>query len=162
MGKTLDEVCDDLLKHMASVYKTYELSFIPSTVLAIGYYTNFVEPVCKELMETKKREVDGKQYDDFKLHLVVPDKLPDDVNDHVKQYLANTDGMLLEVFDMPTTLQAMKKAIELAIPSSAIGESEQEFILKAKELNNFCNTLKYLISRNAIAKDRVIVDTIAL
>lgn len=184
-GKTLDEICDDLIKQMTAVYKTYELSFVPSTVLALGYYSNFVEPVCKELMESAKREVNGKQYKDFKWHIVVPDKLPDDVNDHLKQYLisqklsritVDTDKRgyqfyldfikenedTLELFDMPTTLHAMKKAIELAIPSSAVGETEQEIILKAKELNNFCDTLRYLISRNAIAKHRVVVDSILL
>jgi len=184
-GKTLEEVCEDLIKNINSVYSTYELSFIPSTALAVGYYLNFIEPVCKDLMETSKREVNGIQYDDFKWHIVIPDKLPDDVNDHLKEYLrgqklkemiVETDRRkfhfyldyavdnddVLELYDMPTTLQAMKKAIELAIPSTAIGETEKEILLKEKEMNNFSNTLKYLICRNAIAKKRVVIDIITI
>jgi hypothetical protein len=182
-GKTLDEVCEDLIATMQEIWQVYELSFVPSTVLAMGYFENFVVRMCRELMQSSKRVVDGKDYPDFKLHIVIPSELPNQFQDQVLQLLhsnnlkqmtvetqtrpynfyldfAELSKTILELYDIPTTLSALKVAIELAIPKGHIGELAKEKALKKKEMNNFCRTLKYLIMDNAITKNRVVIDIV--
>lgn len=54
----------------------------------MGYFENFVSKICRELLELSKRVVDGVNYKKFKLHIVVPDELPVNVNDQLLSYLA--------------------------------------------------------------------------
>lgn len=180
-GRSLEEVCVDLKKHIDNVWNTFELSFVPSTVLAFGYFENFLLQVCRELKQQAKRAVDGKLYDDYKLHVIIPDELPDSFQDQVITYLndrnlnkmevttatrqynfyidyADGDSKILELYDLPTTLSALKKAIEMAIPKGHIGESEKERNLKKKEMYNFCRTLTYLIKENAITRNNVVIE----
>jgi hypothetical protein len=64
------------------------------------------------------------------------------------------------LYDLPTTLSALKKSIELAIPKSFVGETHRERILKRKEMNNFCKTLQYLVDENPITREHVIIEFI--
>lgn len=182
-GKTLEEVISSIEKRILELWQTYELSFIPSTVLAVGYFENFILMICRELMNSSKRQVNGKHFSKFKLHIVLPDELPDNFYDQVVNYLdskklnnmevetttrkynfyldySQVEGEYLELYDLPTTLSALKKAIEMAIPKTFIGESDRERILKKKEMNNFCRTLDYLIKRNSITSGRVKIEFI--
>lgn len=177
-NKTIQDVCDAVGKQIIALYDTYELGFVPSSVLAVGYFENFVLRVCRELMEATKRVVDGKDFEDFVLHIVIPDELPDKFEDQVIAYLGEKKlkemkvetttrkynfyldysqkaKKILQLYDLPTTLTALKKAIEMAIPKTFIGEVEREKILKKKEMNNFCRTLDYLIKENAITRKKV-------
>jgi hypothetical protein len=182
-GKSLKEVSKEISKRISILWNTYELSFIPSTVLAVGYFENFVLMVCRELMNSSKREVDGKSFSDFMLHIVLPDELPNNFYDQVVAYLGNkklnkmavetttrsynfyldysqAESECLELYDLPTTLSALKKAIEMAIPKTFVGESQRERILKKKEMNNFCRSLDYLIKENPITKGKVVIEFI--
>ena len=182
-GKTLHQVCDDLIASMEEIWQVYELSFVPSTVLAVGYFENFVVRMCRELMQSSKRVVEGKDHQDFKLHIVIPSELPNNFHDQVLALLhgsnlkqmtvetqtrpynfyldfAELSKTTLELYDIPTTLSALKVAIELAIPKGHIGELAKEKALKKKEMNNFCRTLDYLIRENAVTKNRVVIDMV--
>jgi hypothetical protein len=182
-GKTIYQVCGDIKKRVVELSNTYELSFVPSSVLALGYFQNFVSPVCRELMQASKREVGGKNFNDFKLHIAIPDELPNDFRDQVIAYLnhknlsemsvqtdirkynfyldySQNEQATLELFDLPTTLGALKKAIEMAIPKTFIGEGIREKILKTKEMNNFLHTLAYLVNENPITRKKVIIESI--
>jgi len=182
-GKTLDEVCDDLLLRIEEIWGVYELSFVPSTVLAKGYFENFVVCMCRELLQSSKRVVDGKNYEDFKLHIAIPDELLNNFQDQVLELLhgnklkqitvetqtrpynfyvnfAQQSGAILDLYDIPTTLSALKEAIKLAIPKGHIGELAKEKALKRKEMNNFCRTLDYLIKDNQITRNRVVIDIV--
>ena len=182
-GKTLDEVCNDITRRINSVWETFELSFVPSTVLAVGYFENFVSQVCSELIKSEKREANKKNYTDFRLHIAIPDELPDKFQDqilaylhdkHLQQIAVATDTRpynfyldfeqknetVLELYDIPTTLSGVKKAIEMALRKDHIGKSERERILKKKEMNNFCRTLDHLIKNNPITKTRVKLELI--
>jgi hypothetical protein len=181
--KTLKEVCKSLKKRIEEVWHTYELSLVPSTVLAVGYFENFVYKVSNELMNAAKRSVETKSFDDFRLHIVIPDQLPNNFTSQVKEYLKNKnlkemkvetetrkynfyldyaqqEGSILELYDLPTTLSALKKSIETALPKSHFGDTENEIILKKKEMHNFCRTLSYLVKEDAITRNRVIIEFI--
>ena len=182
-GRTLDEVCDMIRKRVEELWSTYELSFVPSATLAVGYFENFVSNVCRELMQSAKREVNGHNYNDFRMHIVIPDELPNNFQDQVIAYLSEknlkemkvetvtrkynfyldyAEGKysVLELYDLPTTLSALKRAIEMAIPRSYVGEGSRERALKKKEMNNFYRTLQYLINENSITKNKVVIQFI--
>jgi hypothetical protein len=182
-GKLLKDVLGDVISHIEEYSKLYQLSFIPSTAIAVGYFENFVSRVCRELMEANKRSVNNKDYNEFLLHVVIPDELPDNMHDQLLSYLSNrkltqmkvdtntrsysfylnfldAENEVLELYDMPTTLSALKRSIEMAIPKTYVGESERERILKKKEMNNFHKTLLELITNNQITRNRVVVEFI--
>jgi hypothetical protein len=177
-GPTLEELCEKTKADILELWKTFHLSFVPSTVLAVGYFENFVARVSRELKQAAKRKVQDKSYADFKLYIIVPDELPNNFNDQVISYLSDknlkemrvetdtrkynfyldystTENDVLELYDLPTTLSALKTSIEKAVPSGYIGESQRERILKKKEMNNFCKTLAYLVEENPITRKHV-------
>jgi len=182
-GYSISELCETVKKQIEAVLKTYDLSFVPSTVLAVGYFDNFVANVCRELKQAPKRVVGEREYAEFKLHVVIPDELPNNFNDQVISYLSDknlkemkvetttrkynfyldyssNESSMLHLYDLPTTLSALKKSIEVALPKSHIGESERERMLKQKEMENFCRTLKYLVDENAITRKHVEIEFI--
>lgn len=182
-GLTINDVCKVLKLKIQEIWSTYELSFIPSTVLATGYFENFLLNVCRELKQQAKREVDGRIFKNFYLHIIIPDELPNNFQDRIIAYLdgknlkemkvetvtrkynfyldySEKESEILELYDLPTTLSALKKSIEMAIPKSYIGETLKEQILKKKEMNNFCRTLEYLVNENAITRNNVKIEFI--
>jgi hypothetical protein len=182
-GKSLTDICKSLRKRVKEAWDTYELTLVPSTVLAVGYYENFAYKVSNELMNANKRSVEAKGFDDFRLHVVIPDQLPNNFTSQVKEYLkhknlkemkvetetrkynfyldyAQPAGSVLELYDLPTTLSALKKSIEMALPKSYIGNTPTDVILKKKEMHNFCRTLSYLVKEDAITRNRVIIEFI--
>jgi hypothetical protein len=174
----LKKVTADIRQHILKQAKRYELSFIPSTAIAIGYFENMILKVCRELVQLDTITADDHQFKTFLLNVVVPDELPDDFNDQVIMYLnsnklkkmevktntrpynfylkyADADDTTLYLYDLPTTLTAIKRSIELSIKKSYVGESDRENILKRKEMQNFKNTLQELIEKNPVTKNNV-------
>gem|GEM_PF-254153 len=180
---SLPVAVDGVRAHIEEQSKLYQLSFIPSTAIAIGYFENFVLKVCRELLNAPKRFANGRDHSTFILHVVLPGELPEDFNDQVIAYLSSKglkqmevdtttrkynfylsyskdDSDVLNVYDIPTTLSAIKRSIEMAIPKNYVGESEPERLLKQKEMYNFCQTLTYLISKNPVTNGKVEIDFI--
>ncbi len=175
---SLQVAVDGIRLHILEQSKLYQLSFIPSTAIAIGYFENFVLKVCRELLNAPKRFANGRDHSSFILHVVLPAELPEDFNDQVIAYLSSKglkqmevdtttrkynfylsyskeDSDVLKVYDIPTTLSAIKRSIEMAIPKDYVGESDWERVLKRKEMYNFCQTLTHLISKNPVTKGKV-------
>jgi hypothetical protein len=175
---SLQVAVDGIRLHILEQSKLYQLSFIPSTAIAIGYFENFVLKVCRELLNAPKRFANGRDHSSFILHVVLPAELPEDFNDQVIAYLSSKglkqmevdtttrkynfylsyskeDSDVLKVYDIPTTLSAIKRSIEMAIPRDYVGESDWERVLKRKEMYNFCQTLTHLISKNPVTKGKV-------
>lgn len=177
-SSNFEEVCNGIGKRIEDLWQTFELGLAPSTILALGYFDNFVLPVSRELMQSEKRSVEGLNFADFTLNIVIPDELPNNFQDEVIAYLGthNLKEMKVEtvtrkfnfyldydyanqeslnLYDLPTTLGALKRAIEMAVPNSYYGESERERVFKKKEMNNFCRALTYLVENNSITKKKV-------
>ncbi|MBE5320118.1 nucleotide-binding protein [Pedobacter sp. MR2016-19] len=82
----LNDCIAKIRKHIISREKTFDIGFLPSTVLAYGYFTNFIEPTVKRLLEDKKK---GKVFHllnkkAFKILLLkFTILLPDDLGDNM-------------------------------------------------------------------------------
>lgn len=93
LGKynSLPTVCEALIQRIQALASQSELGFLPSTALAVGYYHNFVRPLCKYLHH------DGRLYlqnqdklmhvEKFKLNVLLPADLSSNgVDDFVARY----------------------------------------------------------------------------
>lgn len=70
-----------------------------------------------------------------------------------------TDGEM-HLVDIPFTLNALNKAIELYSKKAHIGKSVKEELLEQREIKNFKRTLEYLIKSSSITKGIVTIEIV--
>jgi hypothetical protein len=85
-ANALATIVDKIKDHISDKENTFDLSFLPSTALAYGYFTNFVERTVQRLLEDKAEEKtfnlkDGAtfQIKNFKFSILIPSDLSDDM-----------------------------------------------------------------------------------
>jgi len=155
-----------------------ELGLLPSTVLAIGYFFNFVSIVCESLHSNSVIEVDDKKFQKFELNIVIPPDLDADIKKRASVYFKahglkqvqldtsvrtfpifvtydDKQADLLKLFDMPFTLSGIDKAIEMYMRKGHIGKTSQQKLLEERELRNFQTTLHNLIENDAFCRSMV-------
>ncbi|KFF11058.1 hypothetical protein IW15_18035 [Chryseobacterium soli] len=175
----LNKEINNIIKLIRSKITLGELGLLPSTVLAIGYFENFVSMVCDSLHGLDEININGKIYDDFQFNIVIPKDLDADIKKRAKIYFKKkkleetkidsngraypiyiqfdeeNNGKTLILFDMPTTIGGIDKAIEMYMRKGHIGKTEQQQLLEDRELRNFKTTLVNLVNNNAFTKDTV-------
>lgn len=87
----LQETIVEVKKHIENKEKTFDLGFLPSTILAYGYFNNFVVKTIDRLLEdkAKKRKFSFAgnktfQIQDLKFTILIPNDLSDDMFSKVK------------------------------------------------------------------------------
>ncbi|AQW89708.1 STING domain-containing protein [Elizabethkingia anophelis] len=177
----LNKEIDNIIKIINGKITLGELGLLPSTVLAIGYFENFVSMICDALQTSDEININGKLYSDFKFNIVIPKDLDADIKKRAKVYFKKkklqeiqidtngrsfpihiqfdekNSGDTLILFDMPTTLVGIDKAIEMYMRKAHIGKTEQQQLLEDRELRNFKTTIINLVNNNAFTKDTVMV-----
>jgi hypothetical protein len=194
LTSAVSDACNLVREAINAQREHSEITFLPSTALAIGYHENFINKVVDVLMDNrrksaresgikkivKQRQADGSEkdksipltYDDFVLRVFVP---TDDLSQLEPRGLKNTvqnliqislqtpfrpfpfyiraneketeHASVLELFDIPTTMLASRKAIQLLLGESYLGENKDEQKLEKREALNFYNALNYLINK---------------
>lgn len=162
------------------------LQLLPSTGLAIGYFQNFVLPVCQELaaLEAVKigdADVDISQ-DNFDFKIVLPTTLSDASIQGAKKFTktqnaqefvlrtssrsfpfyvnSTVTGGRVSFYDYPTTLRASHEAIRIALAGPYLGYGKHHSVLDQKEIGNFERTLKILLQDGVAAEFRDNVEII--
>lgn len=147
------------------------LQLLPSTSLAIGYFQNFVSPVCRELslrdtIELGADTVDISK-DNFDFTIVLPSSLSDASTEGAKKFVKSSGAKDFNLktssrhyhyyvnseivdnkvvfYDYPTTLRASHDAVALAFAGPYLGGKERK-ALDQKEISNFERTLKILLN----------------
>ena len=185
------EECEPYLK-IGSVVRSVEeemresaalgwLGMLPSTVLAIGYFENFVQPVVDELSRCSKFVVGDVEYRPTELTVVLPKDLDADIKKRSSIYyesrkmvgveiqvqnrprplyaMCDRDHKTVSFCDMPTTLEGVNKAIDMYLRVGHIGKSQRQALLERRELENFHKVLRLLCEQDAYCKKYVnIVD----
>lgn len=182
LSTSLNEEIEKIRKTINEKINLGELGLLPSTVLAIGYFYNFVSIACESLHTKKEIDVDGHIFKSFELNIVIPKDLDADIKKRATVYLkANTLKQIqlessgrnfpvfvsydqsqtgfLKLFDMPTTLGAVDKAIEMYMRKGHIGKTSQQKLLEERELRNFQTTLQSLIDNDAFCRNIVKIIT---
>src|SRR6185436_793142 len=83
--------------HINERYKLQELGLLPSTGVAMGYYSNFVGRVCKYLREKQTDIIDNVTYSSFEVQIVIPDSLESDMQARASEYF-NSHGFMKHTF----------------------------------------------------------------
>ena len=147
------------------------LGLLPSTVLAISYFEGFVKLAAEWLTEnTPGLEIDGIKYDKGILKIVMPNSLDADIKKSAMLYykklglketkidtkqrsypihFATKDGDdSLEIYDMPTILTGIDKAIDMYFRVGHIGKKIEQELAEENEMNNFRRVLQLLINED--------------
>ena len=174
----------DSLKEQIAIIRTHirerselpELGLLPSTGVAMGYYSNFVGRVC-DYLRPKQTELIGKvPYSSFEVQIVMPKTLEREMQGRATDYFTangftahtftppagreiktaiapdkNQPGKLL-ICDVPTTLTPLYDAIELYLQKGHFGKSAEQKLIEARELNNFLAVLKTKVGENSFSK----------
>lgn len=166
----------DLVGKVGTAISTQRnLSFLtplPSTVLAITYYKNFLLPMCDTLMTKSLHILDSNStvfpgIEGFKVTVAIPKKL--DCASRSGQSVYKNQNKLshctvesdtrpfpffvsmrkgrrgYQFFDVPTTLRGCSEAIRILLPHNAAGKSNEQELVEKREVENFAETLQHMI-----------------
>ena len=156
------------------------LGLLPSTVIAISYFEGFVKLAAKWLvMNTPNLKINGQYYEDGIIKIVIPDSLDTDIKDSAMLYYkkhglqeftieteqrnypihftGKNEQNVLEIYDMPTILTGIDKAIDMYFRVGHIGKKIEQHLAEENELNNFRRVLQLLINEDACCREHVII-----
>lgn len=182
LSTSLNNEIERIRKTIREKISLGELGLLPSTVLAIGYFYNFISIISESLSTKTEIDVDGNSFNSFELNIVIPKDLDADIKKRaavyfkantLKQIQLDTSGRNFPVFvnyddkqknhlklyDMPTTLGGIDKAIEMYMRKGHIGKTAQQKLLEERELRNFQTTLQNLIDNDAFSRTMVKIIT---
>ena len=153
--------------------------------MAVGYFENFLKPVSQAIQKLDAVCIAGKKYDvknsAKRLEVAIPAKVSEDlrmwseyvyenhavekatVDSSIRKIGVNIDYGKLEntgdltVIDVPLTLSAAYRSVELALGVDYIGIEEIKELAKEKELNNFIKTVNNLILEDIYTRKSVSV-----
>lgn len=160
----------EIIKQMFLNASNSELNFFPSSTLAYAYYENFVKYVCEHYVKNNGFIFDDKTYSDCKFKIIVPYKLPDDLNlaftkiqndIGVEKISFSADGRPRNVFvdvkvvdgklillDFPTTLTGIDYAISNHLPKDYQNQTNDYNLIIQREINKFIQTLNKILLKN--------------
>jgi hypothetical protein len=84
---------------------------------------------------------------------------------HIRDYdfsvdISKVEDGIMHLVDIPFTLNALNKCVELYSKKAQIGKHDKETLLEAREIRNFVRTLRFLISTKAMTKGIVDVEIV--
>ncbi len=154
------------------------LGLLPSTVIAISYFDNFVQLVSDWLNENMGAIPCGdKTFKSARLRIVIPSNFDADLKKRAAIYYRKlglsetsfpskgrnypvhiseiTEGDEVVIYDMPSILNGIDKAIDMYFRVGHIGKKEDQQLAEEHEMSNFENVLRLLISQDAFCKSCV-------
>lgn len=156
------------------------LGMLPSTVLAIGYFNNFIKPICEFLSSDTPIVIKKVDYTQFIFKIILPKSLDSDIKRRASTFYkqkkfeliniptsgrsyplfvaVDTSNNKLVLSDMPTTLSGIDKAIEMHLKIGYIGKSNEQQLLEDRELRNFETVLEHLVNADAFCKSFVVIE----
>lgn len=155
------------------------LQHLPSTALAIGYFKNFVLPVCNELAKRKAVSIGGNKIDisrdNFDFTVVLPKSLSDASVEGAQKFCkthkvaefklktgarnypfyvsTSVRAGRLAFYDYPTTLRASHECVRLALAGPYMGFGKHHLVLDGREIRNFERTLAILLATDPAATE---------
>ena len=149
------------------------LTPLPSTVLAVTYYKNFLNPMCDRLLKCDiASSCNGEKLhpkkDGFTVTVAIPkclEKASLSGQQHYKNkhkldlFTIENDTRPFPFFvslgnskngikfhDVPTILRGCSEAIRLLLPNTgAVGKSKEQELVEHREIENFAETLQHVI-----------------
>lgn len=176
---SLEVTLEQLKKKIDDNVRLGQLGLLPSTVIAISYFENFIKLVADQIYPFPRDGVmDGKKYESAKLRIVIPKDLDADMKRRATVYYVknglsekvintshrsypihvqanNENEDVLLIADMPTILNGIDKAIDMYFRVGHIGKSTEQELTEHREMSNFVHVLKLLVATDAYCKECV-------
>lgn len=173
---SIDITLGKLKKRIDEKANLCHLGLLPSTVIAISYFENFIKLVTDFIFSHEGNiEIDGKKYDSAKIRIVIPNDLDADMKRHATHYfrlahftsstiptvhrdypiyIASTEESenVITFADMPTILNGIDKAIDLYFRVGYIGKTADQQLTEEREMANFVRVLSILIDQDSYCK----------
>ena len=173
---------ENLKRQIDDYIRLGHLGLLPSTVIAISYFENFVKLVADWMNENAGAIPYGdKAYKSAKLKIVIPANLDADLKKradlfyrklglsessfpsrgrsypvHLAEMAAGEDVI---IYDMPAILNGIDRAIDMFFRVGHIGKTADQQLAEDREMGNFVRVLRLLIQEDAFCRDCVeIVD----
>lgn len=149
-----------------------EFEMLPSTGSAVGYFLNFVVPVCAELRRQQAFETEEGSFDlrngNFEFRIVLPDSLNDANQTSAEHYCSErgleptqvqttyrdfpfwvqpsaTKGKVV-FWDYPTTLKSSDEAVKYVTRTAYLSSDPIRKAMEKRELANFEKVIKLMLS----------------
>lgn len=162
--KSIQKALDRIVKAINQTRNTYNLKPTASAALAIGYFSNFIQPLAK------KRAKDNV---DFDLEIVIPRNIKDvqaeivsfkkmnpsteksvyDDNQRPRVNILISDSKIH--WDIPTTLSTLYTMIDVLLPSNELGLSEEKQDWIEHELRTFSGTIEMMVENCPLCRGKI-------
>jgi predicted nucleotide-binding protein len=173
---TNDSLMSDLAPIVDAISERHaneaDFEMLPSTGSAVGYFLNFVAPVCAEIRRLKSYIVGNKEFDlsagNFQFRIVLPDSLSDANQASAEQYCVSRrlepthvktqyrkypfwvqseveDGDVV-FWDYPTALKSSDEAVKYVTRSSYLNSGSIRKAMEKRELANFERVIHLMLS----------------
>lgn len=176
---SLEKGLEKLKKQIDENLNLGHLGLLPSTVIAISYFEGFVKLAAEWIMNSiPSIELEGKSYEKCILYIKMPETLDTDIKKSAKLFYKkqglheteittghrnypihfeakNNTNDTLEIYDMPTILSGIDKAIDMYFKVGHIGKTIQQQLAEDNEMNNFKRVLQLLINEDAFCRECV-------
>ena len=175
---SIAKACMQYATRIEEHYRMGHFSLYPTTALAIGYYKNFLRPLVESAQNADPLVIDGVEYNDFKIKVVMPADLNGQIrekgdlfykkhgfvlNSLKTKFRSHNTWFQLDpskapaaiLYDMPSTLTGIDDAIEILLQKGYVGKTTMQKVIEERELNNFRRVLQLQLDSSAYAKATV-------
>ena len=177
---------EELKNSVNEKFSLAHFGLLPSTVIAISYFENFVKPLVDEfsrLDDDGVFNIDNLEYNSIKFKIIVPQSLDIDMTRQAKSYFnknkykqlslehpyrsfpihvapeSGNEDKQYTIADIPTILGVLNKTLDAYFRVGHIGKTQEQILAEQKEIHNFKRVLSILIDRDTYCREIVeIVD----
>lgn len=178
--KDWESLIENMIKDIKNKFARSEIQLLPSTSLAIGYFYSFVARLANHILDNNgccTLKNSNKKFANTTFEILIPAELSNDISNKAQvyynkhqytteeidnpkrafpiRYYKDNTGKELTIVDMPTTLSAIRHAVNLLTPVKSLGINHSKNKIERKELENFKKTIDFLISQDDYTKEIV-------
>lgn len=172
---------EELKKSVNEKFSLAHFGLLPSTVIAISYFENFVKPLVGEFARLDDNgifRIDNKSYNSVKFKIIIPESIDVDMTRQAKFYFNKNRYQLCNlehpyrsfpiyvnpktlndeqytIYDIPTILSVLNKTLDAYFRVGHIGKTQEHILAEKKEINNFKKVLSILIDRDTYCREIV-------
>ena len=160
----MDNVFDKIINAINKTRNSHPIKALPSAALAVGYFDNYIIPFIKKSKSSLLTVVIPKYFQDItsEIYSYKTDNPSNRHNRFLWRYSRPIGYKYKhkknQFWDIPTTLQTIRKLVDLLFPHSEIGYIQEKKELINREMVCFGITLERLIEQEKICKDKVSIE----
>lgn len=161
---SLEKAIGEIMTAIKGTRSSFNLKPVPSAALALGYFTNFVQPLAQKRQE---------QNMDFKLDVLLPKRIKnirsetlayknlnpslevsvfaDNQRPIVNELIANPNSF----WDIPSTLSTLNTMMDILLPNQEVGTTSEKQDWIEHELRNFAGAVQMMVNECSACEGRV-------